>query len=47
MKRNLNLLKHLKRLKQESLRRVKGRDFHVKPELDLRGERYENALIES
>ncbi len=24
---------------------VKGKDYHVNLELDLRGERYENALI--
>ncbi|MBU8787073.1 MULTISPECIES: endonuclease MutS2 [Bacillus] len=30
--------------KQQSIAKVKGKDYHVSLELDLRGERYENAL---
>ncbi|TCT25050.1 DNA mismatch repair protein MutS2 [Melghiribacillus thermohalophilus] len=31
-------------VKEQSLSTVKGSSYHVKPELDLRGERYEDAL---
>jgi len=42
-------LQYIKRPKQEvqakPLAAVKGKDYHVSLELDLRGERYENALL--
>lgn len=42
-------LQYIKRAKQEvqekPLATVKGRDYHVSLELDLRGERFENALL--
>ena len=42
-------LEYIKRPKQQvqekPLASVKGRDYHVSLELDLRGERYENALL--
>ncbi|WP_347862620.1 endonuclease MutS2 [Salimicrobium sp. PL1-032A] len=41
---NLEFLKASKKEKEKPLATVKGKSSHVKPELDLRGERYEDAL---
>ncbi|GAB3803878.1 endonuclease MutS2 [Virgibacillus kimchii] len=46
VKRNeLQLLGRQKQVKEKPLATVKGSNYHVRPELDLRGERYEDALI--
>jgi DNA mismatch repair protein MutS2 len=49
MKMNSNNLQKIKEQKQtptKSFVAVKGRDYHVKTELDLRGKRYEDAQLE-
>ena len=43
--KDLEFIKTPKVVETRDVASVKGRDFHVKPELDLRGERYENALL--
>jgi DNA mismatch repair protein MutS2 len=43
--KDLEFIKTPKVVETRVVASVKGRDFHVKPELDLRGERYENALL--
>ena len=40
----LQLIKRPEPLKTKPLTTIKGSSYHVKPELDLRGERYEDAL---
>ena len=42
--KDLEFIKAPKVVETKVFTAVKGRDFHVSPELDLRGERYENAL---
>lgn len=47
MKVQLDDLQYIKREKQveaKPLTKIRGTDFHVKPELDLRGQRYEDAI---
>ncbi len=41
---DLEFIKTPKVVETRHVASVKGRDFHVSLELDLRGERYENAL---
>ncbi|MBS4216916.1 endonuclease MutS2 [Bacillus sp. FJAT-49711] len=43
--KDLVFIKGEEKKETKPLATVKGRDFHVKLELDLRGERYENALL--
>ncbi|WP_428909324.1 endonuclease MutS2 [Niallia sp. Krafla_26] len=43
--KDLEFIKTPKMPETKVIASVKGKDFHVSPELDLRGERYENALI--
>ena len=43
--KDLEFIKTPKVVETRVVASVKGKDFHVKPELDLRGERYENALL--
>ncbi len=43
--KDLEFIKTPKPVATKVMASVKGKDFHVKPELDLRGERYENALL--
>jgi len=46
VKRNdLQLLGRKKDMAEKPLATVKGSNYHVRPELDLRGERYEDAMI--
>lgn len=45
-KRDLRLIKRENPIVAKPLATVKGSHYHVKPELDLRGERYEDALAE-
>lgn len=42
---DLQMLGRQKQMKEKPLATVKGSNYHVRPELDLRGERYEDALI--
>lgn len=42
---DLEFMKAPKQVEAKPLAIVKGKDFHVSLELDLRGERYENALV--
>ncbi|MDQ0215449.1 DNA mismatch repair protein MutS2 [Oikeobacillus pervagus] len=42
---NLEFIKSDKKAETKPLATVRGRDYHVKLELDLRGERYEDALL--
>jgi DNA mismatch repair protein MutS2 len=42
---DLQLLGRQKQMEEKPLATVKGSNYHVSPELDLRGERYEDALI--
>ncbi|WP_164216850.1 endonuclease MutS2 [Virgibacillus sp. YIM 98842] len=44
-RKDLQLLSGQKQVKEKPLATVKGSNYHVRPELDLRGERYEEALI--
>ena len=44
--KDLEFIKTPKVVETRAIATCKGRDFHVKPELDLRGERYENALLQ-
>ena len=41
---DLEFIKTPKEVETRHIASVKGKDFHVSLELDLRGERYENAL---
>lgn len=43
-KDDLQFIKRPEPVKEQPLSTVKGSSYHVKPELDLRGERYEDAL---
>lgn len=43
--KDLEYIKSEKVQEQKSITTVKGKDFHVSLELDLRGERYEDALV--
>ncbi|EWG10469.1 endonuclease MutS2 [Cytobacillus firmus] len=43
--KDLEYIKSPKPVETKPVATVKGRDFHVNLELDLRGERYENALL--
>ncbi|KAF0824449.1 endonuclease MutS2 [Cytobacillus firmus] len=43
--KDLEYIKSPKPVETKPVATVKGRDFHVSLELDLRGERYENALL--
>lgn len=43
--KDLEFIKNPKPVETKPMAIVKGRDFHVSLELDLRGERYENALL--
>jgi DNA mismatch repair protein MutS2 len=43
--KDLEYIKSTKPVETKPVATVKGRDFHVSLELDLRGERYENALL--
>ncbi|MCM3704504.1 MULTISPECIES: endonuclease MutS2 [Cytobacillus] len=43
--KDLEYIKSPKHVETKPVATVKGRDFHVSLELDLRGERYENALL--
>jgi DNA mismatch repair protein MutS2 len=43
--KDLEFIKTPKVAETKVLATVKGKDFHVSPELDLRGERYENAIL--
>ena len=43
--KDLEFIKTPKAVETKVIANVKGKDFHVSPELDLRGERYENALL--
>lgn len=43
--RDLEYVKSPKPVETKPVATVKGKDFHVSLELDLRGERYENALL--
>lgn len=43
--KDLEFIKSPKPVETKPMAIVKGRDFHVSLELDLRGERYENALL--
>lgn len=43
--KDLEFLKSPKPVETKSISTVKGKDFHVNLELDLRGERYEDALL--
>ncbi|MBU8879626.1 endonuclease MutS2 [Bacillus sp. FJAT-29790] len=43
--KDLEFIKSPKQVETRPLATVKGRDFHVNLELDLRGERFENALL--
>ncbi|MFD1018969.1 endonuclease MutS2 [Thalassobacillus hwangdonensis] len=43
-RKDLEFVKSSQPLKEKPMATVKGKDFHVKTELDLRGERYEEAL---
>ena len=45
--KDLEFIKTPKVVETRVVASVKGKDFHVNPELDLRGERYENALLQS
>lgn len=42
---NLEFISGGKQVETKPIATIKGRDYHVKLELDLRGERYEDALI--
>ena len=42
--KDLEFIKREEPLKEKPMATVKGSSHHVKPELDLRGERYEEAL---
>lgn len=42
---DLTPIKNKQKVKEKPTPIVKGRNFHVRPELDLRGERYEDALF--
>lgn len=42
--KDLQFIHRPESVKEQSLSTVKGSSYHVKPELDLRGERYEDAL---
>lgn len=42
--KDLEFIQTPKPVETRTIATVKGKDFHVSPELDLRGERYENAL---
>jgi DNA mismatch repair protein MutS2 len=44
-RRNLQFVKKTEEIKVKPLSTVKGSFYHVKPELDLRGERFEDALL--
>ncbi|MBH0230093.1 endonuclease MutS2 [Halobacillus yeomjeoni] len=43
-RKELEFIKSPQPYKEKPMAKVKGKDFHVKMELDLRGERYEEAL---
>ncbi|MCA0969872.1 endonuclease MutS2 [Halobacillus litoralis] len=43
-RKDLEFIKAETPYKEKPMAKVKGKGFHVKPELDLRGERYEDAL---
>ncbi|MBS4191531.1 endonuclease MutS2 [Bacillus sp. FJAT-49705] len=43
--KDLEFIKSPKPVETRSMATLKGKDFHVNLELDLRGERYENALL--
>ncbi|OEH91923.1 endonuclease MutS2 [Bacillus solimangrovi] len=43
-KDDLQLIGSPKKVEKKPLAAVKGKQYHVKPELDIRGERYEDAL---
>lgn len=45
VERDLEYVKSPKPVETKPVATVKGKDFHVSLELDLRGERYENALL--
>ncbi|MCJ8009878.1 endonuclease MutS2 [Lederbergia wuyishanensis] len=45
LEKNLVFIKGEEKKETKPLATIKGRDFHVKLELDLRGERYEDALL--
>lgn len=42
--KDLEFIKSAPEPKRKMITAVKGKDYHVSLELDLRGERYENAL---
>ncbi|WP_404453420.1 endonuclease MutS2 [Virgibacillus necropolis] len=44
-RKDLQFISEKKEFKEKPLATVKGSSFHVRPELDLRGERYEDALL--
>ncbi|MDC3415713.1 endonuclease MutS2 [Aquibacillus salsiterrae] len=45
-RKDLEFVKREKPLVERPMATVKGSNYHVKPELDLRGERFEDALLE-
>ncbi|MBB6452043.1 DNA mismatch repair protein MutS2 [Salirhabdus euzebyi] len=45
-RKNLQFMKRPEPVKEKPLATVKGNTYHVKTELDLRGERYEDALLQ-
>ncbi|MFC0301896.1 endonuclease MutS2 [Virgibacillus soli] len=45
-RKDLQIVKKQKQQYENPLATVKGTSYHVKPELDLRGERYEDALVQ-
>lgn len=44
-RKDLQLISEKKEFAEKPMTTVKGSGYHVRPELDLRGERYENALL--
>lgn len=44
-RKDLQFISEKKEFTEKPITTVKGSGFHVRPELDLRGERYENALL--
>ncbi|WP_430784918.1 endonuclease MutS2 [Virgibacillus flavescens] len=45
-RKDLQFISQKKQFTEKPLATVKGSNYHVRPELDLRGERYENALLQ-
>ncbi|WP_102026834.1 endonuclease MutS2 [Salirhabdus sp. Marseille-P4669] len=43
---NLQFVKRKEPIQEKPVASVKGSGYHIKPELDLRGERYEDALLQ-